>query len=362
MPGRADPDHRRRKLRVAAAASATLVALFGLELVLRLSFAPSRLRDPRRDCHWILRLAEERERRGPEMGWGNTRLDPLLGWTMRPGRSRDGESTNSEGMRGGREYEREKPPDRRRIAAFGDSFTLGLGVSDEETWSARLEEQLPSAEVLNFAVNGHGIDQQYLRWTRDGIPFAPDVAVLGYYVPDFHRAALSVREFPKPRFVPVADRIELTNVPVPHPRLLLRERLAGCRSALRLADLAGFALRRLRPGDDEDTLGEKELLSHGILRRFASSTAEEGAQLFVVLIPHQEFRAYPDHLRIERAVVRSCGELGVPVLNLTEPLRSWQLEHPEQPLYSDVHGHWTPRGHAEAARRIADFLLAHGAV
>src|SRR5262245_50721803 len=40
-------------------------------------------------------------------------------------------STNSRGLRGGREYALPKPPAIIRIVAVGDSFTFGEGVTDE---------------------------------------------------------------------------------------------------------------------------------------------------------------------------------------------------------------------------------------
>jgi hypothetical protein len=57
------------------------------------------------------------------------------------------------------------------ILAIGDSFTLGLGVSEQHTWPVQLENQL-GHPVLNFSMNGASNDwiarktQQLLSWMR----------------------------------------------------------------------------------------------------------------------------------------------------------------------------------------------------
>ena len=70
----------------------------------------------------------------------------------------DGFTTNSLGIRGGAIGP--KKADTRRVLAVGDSFTLGLQVRDDETFSALLSEALgPTIEVLNAGVPGYGTEQ-----------------------------------------------------------------------------------------------------------------------------------------------------------------------------------------------------------
>ncbi len=70
-----------------------------------------------------------------------TTFDPILGWTPRPGAtSADGRvHINAAGVRGRREYTIRKPPGVLRVAAFGDSYTFGDEVKDEDTWCHQLE-------------------------------------------------------------------------------------------------------------------------------------------------------------------------------------------------------------------------------
>ena len=80
------------------------------------------------------------------------------------------------------------------MVVLGDSFTFGLGVDDDSTYCAQLEELVPDLEVLNMGVNGYGTDQQLLHWNMNGRRFSPDLVLIGIYVPDFHRNGLSVRD------------------------------------------------------------------------------------------------------------------------------------------------------------------------
>lgn len=89
---------------------------------------------------------------------------------------------NSAGFRG-REYVLEKDPSLIRIFMLGDSFTFGLGVDNDGTFAARLEEKLNEndetgpVEVFNLGVPGANTEQEYSRLMRY-LNFSPDMVVL----------------------------------------------------------------------------------------------------------------------------------------------------------------------------------------
>jgi hypothetical protein len=160
--------------------------------------------------------------------------DERLGWVINPGRqTADGLYFSSvEGLRSPRPgvtFADRRP--RHRVALVGDSFTFGLEVSYEQAWGARLEQALGGdVQVLNFGVDGYGIDQAYLRYIRDVRPWRPDVVIFGLITHDLYRsmAVYSFVSFPgwpfpfaKPRFVADGDRLALLNVPLPSPRAIL---------------------------------------------------------------------------------------------------------------------------------------------
>lgn len=163
--------------------------------------------------------------------------DDLLGWTIGPSRlSRDGLYASSrEGIRSPRSgitYADRAPA--YRIALLGDSFSFGLEVPFEDTWGARLEQKLgPQAQVLNFGVDGYGVDQAYLRYQRDVRPWHPDLVILGFITHDLYRslAVYSFLSFPdwgfpfaKPRFMADHDGLRLVNTPLPDPETIFASR------------------------------------------------------------------------------------------------------------------------------------------
>jgi hypothetical protein len=62
---------------------------------------------------------------------------------------------------------RPAPPENGEIcgSAFGDSFTFGGEVKDQEAWVHLLADRL-SCKVMNYGVSGYGIDQAVLRYEQ----------------------------------------------------------------------------------------------------------------------------------------------------------------------------------------------------
>lgn len=94
---------------------------------------------------------------------------------------------NSRGFRG-EEVERAKRPGSLRLAFLGDSFTLGIGVKDEHTLPARVEEELrrqePETEVLNFGVSGFDMTSAVALLKSYVLDFEPDVVIAVLFLND----------------------------------------------------------------------------------------------------------------------------------------------------------------------------------
>lgn len=111
------------------------------------------------------------------------RQDPETFWSPQPGFA--GEfmqrrvEINSLGLRGP-ELTVPKPTGRKRVLCFGDSITFGYGLSNEETYPARLGELLAERkiEVVNAGVTGF-TSRQVLAFVRRQVPQAEaDVATI----------------------------------------------------------------------------------------------------------------------------------------------------------------------------------------
>lgn len=97
---------------------------------------------------------------------------------------------NSKGFRG-LDMTFEKPNGITRIAFFGDSFTLGMGVKDNDTLPASFERAIrskyPKTQVLNFGVSGTSTPDQIKFLEEYAIKFQPDIVVIVVFLNDAER-------------------------------------------------------------------------------------------------------------------------------------------------------------------------------
>jgi hypothetical protein len=92
---------------------------------------------------------------------------PISGWSTVPLRHTQEFRINSQGIRAEHDYARGVPPNTIRVSAFGDSFTFGNDVTNDDIWESQLEARDPRFEVLNFGVGAYGLDQAYLRYVQE---------------------------------------------------------------------------------------------------------------------------------------------------------------------------------------------------
>ncbi|MEG5040890.1 MULTISPECIES: SGNH/GDSL hydrolase family protein [unclassified Microcoleus] len=78
-----------------------------------------------------------------------------------------------------------------RIAFLGDSFTLGIGVKDNDTlpvsFEDAIESKYPNTQVLNFGVSGTSTEEQIKLLEEYVIKFKPDVVVIVVFLNDANR-------------------------------------------------------------------------------------------------------------------------------------------------------------------------------
>jgi len=150
-------------------------------------------------------------------------LSPSLGWTLRPSARDRWYLTNAQAIRADHEFAPRPPDGVRRIGSFGDSYTFGEHVGNDEVWSQQMALGDPALEVLNFGVGGYGLDQAYLRYQQDGAAFHFDVVLIGYMSENIGRHVNVFRPFylrpslpaAKPRFVREDGELRLLENPLP---------------------------------------------------------------------------------------------------------------------------------------------------
>ena len=315
--------------------------------------------------------------------------DEWMGWTFRPNSVRQGGTftINSAGFRSRRDFDQSPPADTLRIAVFGDSFTAGDDVNDDEVWGYLLERELNEAgirsEVLNFGVGAYGMGQAYLRWQHLGKSFSPDIVIFGLQPENLKRNVNVFRQllhrsgpaFSKPRFALIDDELQLLNVPTLPPEQLMdvfenfgdhplapfefyyqsRFRAARWWSASRLISLVFEALRQAEGEPDIYTPGsEGGELGKAIIDAFAQDVLEDDAE-FIVL-----------HLPLQSHLIRYFSNLPRP-----RPVYDFLLEHSResyhyipfeehlQPMHVDdeywsATKHYGPPLHAHLADIVAN--------
>src|SRR5437016_5523637 len=122
--------------------------------------------------------------------------DPTIGYRYtpnfrrslpRPGGGEYTLLTNAIGIRSEREYAIPKPPGVFRIVVLGDSFAAGQYVSNDQRFSEILERRLPNVQVMNFALEGTGTDQQLLIFERMAKPYDPDLVMIFPFLQNIRR-------------------------------------------------------------------------------------------------------------------------------------------------------------------------------
>lgn len=58
-------------------------------------------------------------------------------------------------------------PQGTKVAVYGDSFTFGVGVADNQTWVSMLNAFLPQAFIMNKGISGHSPDQYLVHLQQD---------------------------------------------------------------------------------------------------------------------------------------------------------------------------------------------------
>ena len=329
--------------------------------------------------------------------------DPTLGARLKPGfddRVVTSEfastwSINEDGHRGPRVGPKDAAVT--RIVALGDSFTFGYGVEEEQAWPRRLEAILGEggaggrAEVVNLGVGGYGTweETRYLEEQRARL--APALALVAFYVgndPQDNRRWYP----PVPVFAegdtPAADaganrverlkrwlsaRLHLYNLVASRgDELLVR---TGLR---RLVYPFEIDVLRSPPPESVEAAWEATRAAFTMLTHMQQS----GLAIRVVLVPmrHQVDDAFWKRLTTQyerlagasavRALDRNRPQRIVEDLLLAAKIESFDLlpglrqeaRNSPEPLYWSRDQHWTPSGHAAAARLIATRLRSEGLV
>jgi len=318
--------------------------------------------------------------------------DSDLGWTNRPGScTRDKKyCANSAGLRADREYTKQIPPGTLRVSLFGDSFIHGHDVELSGSLAPQLENALAArgvkAEALNFGVGGFGIDQAYLRYSRDGARYDTDVIVEGLQFENIARHLMVFRliaypqskiPFSKPRFYFAGPSLLVADKPTVAPERVPDVLAHFDRSPLRrlevfytdkyrpywwrrsklLAVIAEFTRKHDDTVDVMKADGEGVRLTRAIVDRFASDVRVTGKPFLLVYLPLKENLAA--QLRGDRDPWQPLVDMFRKDFTVVDPTARLLAVARVKGVDAVAPGHYSADGNHAVAEALAE-AIAHG--
>lgn len=327
-----------------------------------------------------------------------SRWDPYVGFSPIPGAK--GFSVhedfmmrvqiNSHGLRD-REFAYAKPRDTLRIGVFGDSFTFGEGVQNDEPYPKALERLLSrdatlqrryrGIEVLNFGIGKTGTSHQLAWYRKEGRKYDLDGVIVGFLgsndFGDNRAGVFDLRDgqlVHKPQAYSSVRRIQAVVYRIPfyqwlasHSHLvnLIRQGATTLDDRLRVRRNVKVSpvSDQVRP---EFSASTRELTMN-LMESFRNEVARDGGWFLVVNIPakHQHPMIVSSGGNPEPLFVAPTEELmanltrqGFDVLDLVPVFANL----PPADYYFAHDGHWNPAGHEAAAaeiyRHVTPSLLA----
>lgn len=291
--------------------------------------------------------------------------DELLGWRTIPnldmpdlfGPGKDFRS-NERGFRNAQNFSAAPPAGKVRAICSGDSFTLGIGVSNENTWCSLFAAARPNVEGANLAQAGYGPGQAYLRYERDAQGLVHDIHIYALITDDFRRMRLArFVGTHKPYFTLKDGALSLENVPVP-----ATSRLAvwwTLNQGIFTESNTGKVINRLkvrfskpsRSGSGHSMQDSREL-AWKLLERVHEKTRERNAKLVLVYLPEQ---ATPMHVGEDwRQLMESfAAEHDTTFVDVYSHVHRLPVEQ-RRTLYSPEWGHFSVAGN----RLVSDLVWA----
>lgn len=326
-------------------------------------------------------------------------FSPSLGWTLKPGGRSGAYTANSQGLRDVREFGPVPPPGVARIAAFGDSFTHGDGVYNDQAWTAQLDAMTPKIEVLNFGVSGYGLDQSFLRYREEAAGFSPHIVLIGFMPENINRMVNIFRpyygqqtKFPlsKPRFAIIGG--ELTLLPNPMDALAKYKSLLSTNGPL-LAELGAndhyYRAKPKRGGLDAlpslrifkiaryasssrifenritnmdgtyNRASEAFAVTAGVLSAFCGDALANGILPIVVIFPSQHDLARQEDGAGKR-YAPLLDDLETKALLYIDLMQAFDEQDERYEIDDFFGGHYSPLGHEIVARFLFNWLQGRG--
>lgn len=321
---------------------------------------------------------------------------------------------NSLGLRD-TQISQEKPPNTIRLLFLGDSFTYGTGVNLERSFVKKVESNLnenftsQNFQAINTGVSAYTTINEYLYLKTKGINLSPDIVLVALNMTDFVEQKSYLKNASINEDGEVISIYQETKKYVPENfDIILRENsfiynifLKKQEDLVRLkGKVIAFVQGQPQPAytkqSSDFTPGDPERDIFAITRNIDSQQFDilfdpvaqellnikkvldsQKIPMVLIIIPngHQvgpnqwiKGRAirklidsnYPD--KVQDKLEEFAKQNDINFIDTTKPLRNFAQKNPNEKLYFDFDGHFSPLGHALVAEYISNKLIENNLI
>jgi len=298
-----------------------------------------------------------------ELGWvhvPNKRLPDLYG-------KERSLTINAQGFRGKEDLLLDDKADRFRLVCLGDSFTMGYGVDDIETYPAQLSRLNPRVKAMNMGQGGYSLGQCYLWYQRCGEMLDAHALVFAFVIADIARleGGYLKNGYAKPGFDVRDGKLVVTHQPVPQKiptgePLMEKDQLTAILSKHSSLVRLMFSVKgRTLTNTSGNDVQEPIVTAIQIFREMNASLREKGIPLVLVLLPEMRHLGIPQnrpqHIAVSRYIRDFSIQEEIPYLDL---LDNFDRSAKDLGVFylEDQQYHYSPEGNALVARHVNAFL------
>ena len=303
----------------------------------------------------------------------HSRHDAEIGWEHIPGKHIPDfcgpgldMTVNSDGFRGLEDYVGREPQDRFRVVCLGDSFTLGFGVGDRQTYPYQLQLINAGVQAVNMGQGGYSLGQCYLWYRRQGASLQADCLVLALIIDDIRRLGevRLINGYAKPGFQLHEGQLRITGQPVPDKtetgaRIVAEGQLIGFfteHSALvrTIGKLTGH-------GPYQEGVEQSELLSTAmaIVSELQRLAREQDTVFVMVLMPEMRELVRTnigEYREVSATLRRFAAEKNIPFLDLVDTFLEAGPRLARGYFLKEHWQHYSETGNRLVARKLDAFL------
>ncbi|MBI3817819.1 MAG: SGNH/GDSL hydrolase family protein [Planctomycetes bacterium] len=285
------------------------------------------------------------------------RFHPVWFWEPNPGGIYNDEFINEDGYRG-KIFTKEKSANI-RIAALGDSSTMGYGVREADAWPRLLESELRTrgvgAEVINFGCVGYTVHQGFELYKGRVAAYHPDIVCIAFGAINEHfQPAGGTDDFTKAGILK-SSKYGIYSFFSRFRMFRWMERAAGARDSLRAATVSSGGDRDGRPNMRVSPSEMEAILEH-----WTETARGEGRKVIFIHPPRtiDYEKKSPVILQFSSAVRSAADLLKVPVADVNAQFHAHEQSGGRDWLLDSVHP--TPEGHLAYARCVLEAIASAG--